>query len=72
MVVGCHGGDCMPYCIGSEQLGVGLRAMCCSKKVHLLPLALEWEFLKIKNSKNNNNTIIKNICSGRCVYQLPF
>lgn len=67
-------GDCLPYRPGSEQLAVGSRATCCSKnKVHLLPLSLEWEFLKIKNSKiNNNNTIIKNICSVCSVYQLPF
>lgn len=59
MAVGYHGENCLLYCLGSEQLGVGSRAMCCSKEVHLLPFSLEWEFLK-KNS-NNNNTVIKNI-----------
>lgn len=71
MVVGYHGENCLPCCMGSEQLGVGSRAMCCSKEVHLLPFSLEWEFLK-KNANNNNNTIIKNICSVCTVYQVPF
>lgn len=76
MVVGCHGENCLPYCLGSEQLGASLRATCCSKKVYLLSLSFEWDQHGLLKEKKKpvitTTTIIKNICSVCTVCQGPF
>ena len=52
---GCRGGNCWPYCLGSEQLW----AMSYSKKVHFLFFSLGWDqhlnFQRGKKNSNKNN-----------------
>lgn len=77
MVVGCHGENCLPYCLGSEQLGASLRATCCSRKsVLVIPfiwVGAAWTSEgKKKKTVITTTTIIKNICSACTVCQGPF
>lgn len=67
------GENCLPYCAGSEELGVSPRATCCSKKVYLLFLSPEWDqHGHLKKKTVITTTIIKNICSVCTVCQVPF